>query len=489
MWTRLPTVKSSLPCLPPFSFFFDLVGTHWKAATSNPVTLHRICTLCRKQGSTFVVIESALSREDVQEEIDLLDQSLGGGGAAEAVTMSFFASATDPAADISQLDQQALLGTLVLINYRRPGSAEFTHSYIYEALLTPPSKRNGDGHQVPLLNNFLCADGEFKRVICSREFPVRGIYYCQQNGQTHVCAHACLRMALNSIGVCNPPISSAAINTKLGIAPPFAGLSLGQIATVINGLDGVKASIVDCTGLEHAKFLTILAAIVKSGHVALLVFTTGEENVEHVVTVFGHTRNSDEWHPEAIPAYSGPQSTPYYPSSFWIDHFLIHDDNFGPYFAFSSRALEVDQKVHGRWIIALHPIWPVVRPDYAEGAAATLLANLLPSLAPLGSGRWFEMMTRNQLRYVLRAILIRRDEYLDHLRAGRAHDGTSLTAEQIALLENLPDWFWMVEVSLPQLYTGNRSKLGEVLISALEEPNPQDLRTSLLAMRTPKHFD
>ena len=357
MWTSLTTVESCHPCEPPFSFFFDLVGTHWKSTSSNPITLHRICTLARKQGASSVVIESALSRADIREEIDLLDEYLGGGGAAEAVAMAFFSGQNDPV-QIADMPVDALLAHVVLINYRAPGSAEFTDSYIYEAVAVPPALRTSNGEPLRLLNNFICADGEFRRTVRGREFVLHGIYYAQQNGKTHVCAHACLRMALNSIGLCDPPISSRVINERLGLKPPFAGLSLGQMADVINGIEGVKASVVACENLALPNFLTILAAIVESGHVALLAFKTGigenrdaGESVDHVVTVFGHTRNSDEWHPEAIPAYSGPQSTPYYPSSFWIDHFLIHDDNFGPYFAFSSRALEFDAKVKARWIV------------------------------------------------------------------------------------------------------------------------------------------
>jgi hypothetical protein len=164
---------------------------------------------------------------------------------------------------------------------------------------------------------------------------------------------------------------------------------------------------------------------------------------------------------------------------------LIHDDNFGPYFAFSSRALEFDEKVKARWIVALHPIWPAVRPDYAEGVAAALLANLLPSLAPLGNGRWFDMMSRNQLRYVLRTILMERSKYLEHIRESKAHDMSVVSEPEVSLFNDLPERFWMVEISLPQLYAGNRSKLGEVLIDALSEPSADDFRTSLLALRVP----
>jgi len=293
-------------------------------------------------------------------------------------------------------------------------------------------------------------------------------------------------MALNSIGAFDPPVSSKAINEKLGITPPSTGLSLGQIAKVIDGSQGAKASIVECDNLTLSKFLTILAAIVESGHVALLVFTTGDPQTEHVVTVFGHTRNSDEWHPEAVPTYSGgPPSTPYYPSSFWIDHFLMHDDNFGPYYAFSSRALDVDQKVRARYIVALHPVCPAVRPDYAEGVAGITLLNLLPSLAPLRAGKWFDFITQNQIKFVLRTILIEKSKYLDHLQSSRAHDGTAMASHEIEMLKGLPDWFWMVEFSLPALYTGNRSKLGEILIDGFAQPDTADLGKSLLFVRLP----
>src|SRR5215510_2043916 len=130
MWTGLTTIEVCLPCDPPFSFFFDLVRTHWKSSGTHPLTLHRICTLARKQGARFVVIESALSRTHVREELDALDMSLGGGGAAEGIAISFFASENEPA-DISKVDAADLLGQVVVINYRAPGKAEFTDTYIY----------------------------------------------------------------------------------------------------------------------------------------------------------------------------------------------------------------------------------------------------------------------------------------------------------------------------------------------------------------------
>ena len=94
-------------------------------------------------------------------------------------------------------------------------------------------------------------------------------------------------------------------------------------------------------------------------------------------------------------------------------------------------------------------------------------------------------MTRNQLRYVLRTILIDRERYLEHIRTSNSHDLSALSKEELSLFDELPERFWMVEISLPQLYAGNRSKLGEVLIDALHDASPDDLTTSLLALRLP----
>jgi hypothetical protein len=126
-----------------------------------------------------------------------------------------------------------------------------------------------------------------------------------------------------------------------------------------------------------------------------------------------------------------------------------------------------------------------VRPDYAEAVAAITLLNVLPSLAPLRSGKWFELITQNQMKFVLRTILIEREKYLDHLRASRGHDRSAMAADEINAISTLPNWLWMVEFSLPALYTGNRSKLGEVLIDGFTQPDPAHLEKSLIALRLP----
>ncbi|MCK9913696.1 hypothetical protein MXD81_31390 [Microbacteriaceae bacterium K1510] len=471
MWTEADTAEECLDCRRPFSFYFDLVARHWKSRGSNNLTLHRICTLARKQGCNFVSVECALHRGDVREEIDALDEFYGGDGEAQAITFGFFGGETSPAVIGTVLDD-ALVGSVILINYRPKGSAAYELSYIFEAVMTPPNLTNGEGLRQRLLNNFICRETEFKRKVRGREFGLKGFYFCQQNGKTNVCAHASLRMAINSDGSAVPPISNVAINKQLKLNPPFAGLQIGQIADIIRANTKCDPIIIDCARLgKPTDALAVISAYVQSGAIVLLVFSTSNAT-DHVVTVFGHTRNSDEWHPQAIPGYSGPNTAQYYTNSSWIDHLVIHDDNLGPYHTLSSRALEVDPNVQARHIIAVHPFKTNVLPNYAEALAAIILRNSIQNVAGLGKGAWFDYITQNSWTYIARSILIGRDQYQNHLRSSVAHDHTALTEEEIKLLDGLPDFFWMVEFSLPALFTGNRSKLGEVIVAATSTGGP-----------------
>lgn len=485
MWSDLTTVDAVIDCRRPFSFYFGIVKPYWLTPDSNNLPLHRICTLARKQGATWVVVESAISRPDVRSEIDALDNAKGGGGAANAVLLSFFSSSRKKF-NLSKFSEEDFLGQALVINFRPSGSPDFEVSYVYEAMLATPSLRS-NGQAKNLLNNFLCPADEFSCQVKGKEFKVRAIYYAQQNGITNVCAHAALRMALRDGS--NLTLTSGHINTFLSITPPLYGLSLQNIIDVIGG-QGREVEIIDCISLSPDDYIPILSSIVESGDRALLVFTTGHvsgggTSSEHVVPIFGHTRNSDEWHPQAIPMYAGPASAQHYRSSSWVDHFIIHDDNFGPYYTLSSQALEFDPDVKAHWIVSIRMKAPGLLSSGAEAVASLQLRNILPSLAPLATGQWFDYITQSPWTYVFRTILIARTDYENHLRLSVGHDGSGMDAAELSQLHILPDQFWMVEFSLPSLFTGNRSKLGEVLISTDAPTSPLDVDTMTLGFRLP----
>jgi hypothetical protein len=488
MWTALPVNEDAVGCRPPFSFYFDLVGRYWKS-DSNSLPIHRICTLARKQGATFFVLENATSRPPVRVELDALDAAQGGGGAAEAISFSFFSTPGGPV-DIAAVDPDHFLGQAVIINYRPSGRTQFSLSYIFEAIFPPPCFRSQEGTPRKLLNNFIYTEEDLVCEVKGRPFDVTGIYYCQQNSFTHVCAHASLRMALTSKE--NAEVTPDYVNILLGVVPPCDGLAFPQLIRVIED-QGKYAEVIDCQTLSKETYISVLASIVESGSKALLIFSTAHDGgagsgplpgQDHVVLVYGHTRHSDEWHPQAIAAYAGPADAPYYPASSWIDHFLIHDDNFGPYYTLSSSALEFKKEVTAHQIVAIRDARIGTPSQFAEANASSQLTNLLPALAPLSSGRWFDYLTARLRKLVLRTILMEKGRYLEHLERVRGHDESRMKPAEVSLFHPLPDRFWMVEFSFPPLFTGNHSKLGEVIVS-VGKVATSSADASILALRLP----
>ncbi|NQT84329.1 hypothetical protein HQ563_14990 [bacterium] len=95
---------------------------------------------------------------------------------------------------------------------------------------------------------------------------------------------------------------------------------------------------------------------------------------------------------------------------------------------------------------------------------------------PIELLRWLQEVrdtVLNQQRSpVFRTMLISKREYIDHILESEDWDGNSLSEDYVRPLEErLPDHAWMVEVSIPNLYTANRSKLGEILVD-VDAPDP-----------------
>jgi hypothetical protein len=132
----------------------------------------------------------------------------------------------------------------------------------------------------------------------------------------------------------------------------------------------------------------------------------------------------------------------------------------------SSRAFEVDKSITAPWIIGIHPSHvPQILPHFAENVAAVVLKGSISNFAAHGTGKWFSYLASGSWAYVMRPVLISRDAYKAHLLASIGHDQTKVAPNEIDPADDLPDWLWMVEFGLPALFTGNRSKLGEVLIN------------------------
>ena len=200
MWTKRRTRPAWIDCRPPYSFTFDLIAKLWRQPRvgHNAAPIHRVCTLMRKMGARTVFVECGLGRADVCSELDDLNAVIKGDAQAQALVLTFFGTAIgiDPA---SRPVGEAVLGQTIIINYKRDHTTHWL-SYIYEAVIRVPDyllspRRN---RRVRVLNMHLPVVANFTISVGDQHYQIQGIYYCQQNGYTSSCAHACLRMLINT---------------------------------------------------------------------------------------------------------------------------------------------------------------------------------------------------------------------------------------------------------------------------------------------------
>jgi hypothetical protein len=89
---------------------------------------------------------------------------------------------------------------------------------------------------------------------------------------------------------------------------------------------------------------------------------------------------------------------------------------------------------------------------------------------------------------VIRTQGVTRDEYIAHLRTLKDWNNHQLENRLCdTLWQSLPEFFWMAELSAPELFTATRHKFGELLVAADRPSTPANLDL-LLAARLPSYI-
>lgn len=441
---------------------------------SSPV-LRRIFSVARKLRYRSLVVE-----EIAETDCSLLAEE----NAALAVRESQFQSSRvrrllflrcGKDADVAADD---LLGYVIFKEDSINGLA-LPNSHVYEAVMIPARKAAE--------NNYIHCSRAYEIKTSIGDLSIRGVLYAQQNDLTFVCAHVCLRTVLATV-LPGADISYASINKIIGIdhtnekVGKGVGVSPEQMQSVLS----------DC-GLEYSKIIheptkttlklpgdyqSDLYGAIESGQPALLGFELNDKR-RHIIPVIGHTFNEDTWVAPAARAYfDGGLS--YFPSENWLSTYVVHDDNFGPYYCIPRHFL---QKDNFRIILSLkrHP-----SKTGSVEAEAIALAYLKGIASALSDGNvWmerFKAYAQSGL-LVLRALHVTRKEYLNHVQAGECWDGQVVDGDCVTRMEpELPEFFWMVETSAPELFSATRRKFGEILIASdVTEPKPLNWSLYLLA--------
>lgn len=362
--------------------------------------------------------------------------------------------------------------------------------HIYESVM-PPVRLDAQ-------NNFIHCRRSYDVQTCAGIQSVSGVLYAQQNDHTFVCAHVALRTALACL-LPEGDISYARMNGLVGVdhqsrkvGQGAGGLSPDDLQKILSGLGVHHEKIVHepSHGLDlPTEFQRDLYGYIESGCPALVGFELDDPNPgpngspRHIVPIIGHTFNEDAWVPDAQRAYFGNQLR-YFSSESWLSSYVLHDDNFGPYYCLPRHFLKKDN-----FRITLGMLRQPAQ--FSAGDAEATAFAFLYALArqnPTVGQDWYDRFTvfARQGLLVLRTVLISRTGYLQHLRDMRSWEGVPLEAASITRLENLlPEHFWMIEASAQELFTASRRKFGELLLSCTK-PMPRPLSLDLLlAARLP----
>ena len=232
-----------------------------------------------------------------------------------------------------------------------------------------------------------------------------------------------------------------------------------------------------------------LYGAIESGFPALVGFELDDPSPgaaggrRHLIPVFGHTLNEDTWMPQAQRAYfAGSQS--YFPSENWLSTFVVHDDNFGPYLCLPRHFLKRDNFRVMYGLKSSHTKFNSVQAEAIAFAFLDAIARRFPRLGIQWYDR-FSVFTRGGW-LVLRTMLVRKEQYVQHLLSIRDWHGAVLEPDMAQKFQDyLPPTFWMIEASAPELFNSSRRKFGEVLLPC-DKPLPRPLNDSvLLAARLP----
>jgi hypothetical protein len=458
-------------------------------------TLRRLLSQVRRHGGRTMVVEENITGEDLLEEnADL--KRCGSLRSSNTTRLSFFRKRICSVQGLNAASEEQFLGyALIKVDEFQGQKIE----RIYESVLAISDRPN----------NYVRGSQKWETSVGGIPFTISGYLFAQQNNVTTSCAHVALRTAaarFHSDG----DVTYRQINRSLGITPGIddLGLNSNQMATFLESI-GAKCFDANYFGKKPAiPFQKAIYGSIESGFPSVVLFGTDENpNSYHAIPVFGHTLNQDTWVPNAERSYFRfGEKTKYIPSESWVSMFIAHDDNWGSNLCIPRDYLQTKKHLspdprpkrkHEPSVAHVIPTFPGVvkrSATEAEVIAHGLLSSLVPQLPNIHENRWSirlkQHMGLGQL--VLRSILVKFSDYLCHLRAVRAWNWNPVCRRQIRRWEaaNVRDFYvWLIELSVPELFSANFRKIGEIVLDAeadlaVVEHNP-DL---LICARLPGFF-
>ncbi len=490
----------------PFSNF-DFIDKHLGLCPS----FRRIMSQVRQHNGQTMVVECIRTADDLQQENDDIQTCIPNFDPfrnSKTYRLSFFSKAFNSRCKLNRVHPDDFIGYMII---KKDKIGQGLKVRVYESVIRPSQHINNFIHHSP---KWLCS-------VYGNKLPINGYLYAQQNTITNCCAHVAIRTAVASYHQ-EHDMSYREMNTILKLDlknDPLIkrGLKINEIIQIIESTKA-KCFSYDYTtkALDPKKlpFQKCIYGSIESGFPAIVLFDTNKPGEGHAIPLFGHTFSDDTWVHRAEHGYFKPsQQITYIPSESWVSMYIGHDDNYGSNFCIprkymhsrkhcshSKTGLCIEDIGCVAHVISTYPETIKIDAIQAEVAGYSFLFDILlkrlsskgplkfPDLGIPWSQRLYSYFRSNQL--VFRPILITGKQYLKHLEKIRDWDKNKIKLELLKGKKTLKtdEWLWMIELSVPELFSTNRRKLGEVLVKA-EMPFhlPLNFDTFLLA-RIPGYF-
>ena len=465
--------------------------------------LRRIFSQIRLLGGRTMVVEELdpdraddlkLENEDVAKRYGSVSQS-------RVRRLSFFTKPFKTRRGMLSATDDQFLGYAIIKNDAVPGLQP--KQRIFESVILPSRH----------MNNFVRGGQKWQCQVGGERFAVQGYLYAQQNDMTNSCAHVACRTAAARYHPTGD-MTYREMNNLPGVQIDHSsrttegGLTSQQMIEILEA-SGARCVVGDYTapktGFMPPPFHKYIYGSIESGCPVIVCFATTKGDY-HAIPVFGHTFNEDTWAPNAEWSYfQVGQGTTYTPSDSWLSMYIAHDDNWGSNFCIPRRLLYAKRLCQNwpggaklceeefervAYVIATFPKVVKVNAIDAEVIAADFLFSMLGQLPPL-SEAWDKRLSvyaqANML--VLRPVLIDSRDYADHLSKTEDWEGARIHSRHIRDLKSISaQKLWMVEMSIPELFSANRRKVAEILIKAEVTPGgKRDFKNFLIA-RLPSYF-
>jgi len=491
-------IDELIPLARPFSNF-QFVRAYFGAVPGQLEPLRRILSQVRQHEGKTMVVETLSTAEDLRQENEDLQTRCGGKIQSQIYRLSFFKKNVQSERHLRSATPGEFIGyAIVKSDYKIPDNKALGMR-VYESVIKSARYQN----------NFIHGGKKWNCKVGDNEFEINGYLYAQQNALTNCCAHVALRTAATSFHSSGDMTyremnEIVGIDHKKRIIADSKGLFVEEMVAILEAT-GARCITADYlfSNKEHdlnVPYSKYVYGAIESGFPAIVGFRTKYMPQRgfgfHAVPIFGHTFNDDTWVPSAERSYFKVGSRRYLPSERWISTFIGHDDNWGSNFCIPRDYMEphrycenascdgsCDQQeecITG--VIACLPADTAVAPVEAEIAGAEYLFRILQDfpVKEFPENFWATELidyAQYQNSAVLRPILIETEDYVSHLRSVTDWEGNNIDPKYATVIsENIKGWtFWMIEVSVPHLFSSNKRKVGEILIEAT---SPLDMSES-----------